>query len=234
MDPPQPAENFSTSNGWLDNFKARNKIIARTLEGERASVPMDTVQDFKNKLPTLLADNDPKDVYNGIEVGLYYEQTARKTLMEKGEDLGGEKVNKKRVTVYIVVAMDGDLEPLVVINNAKTPRAFRKIKNDLSRLPPCIQWYSSPKGWMNGDIFEQWLEQFNTKMQGKGRHVILFLDNFSGHIAGVEELEEKDGLSNVKVVWLPANRTSMVQLVDQGIGQALKLRYSNNSLLYCQ
>ena len=68
MDPPQPAENFRASNGWLDNFKARNKIIARTLEGERASVPMDTVQDFKNKLPTLLADNDPKDVYNGDEV----------------------------------------------------------------------------------------------------------------------------------------------------------------------
>ena len=52
---------------------------------------------------------------------------------------------------------------------------------------------------------------------------MLFLDNFSGHECGFELTKEH--LTNVRVECLPPNCTSLLQPVDQGIGNELKIRY---------
>ena len=59
------------SNGWLEKFRNRNKIVSRALQGERASAPMNIIEGFKKKFPTLLNGYDKKDILNGDEVGLY-------------------------------------------------------------------------------------------------------------------------------------------------------------------
>ena len=50
----------------------------------------------------------------------------------------------------------------------------------------------------------------------------LFLNNFSAHSLAVEGCE--DDLSNLCVEWLAPNCRSLVLPVDQGIGNALKIR----------
>jgi hypothetical protein len=59
-------------------------------------------------------------------------------------------------------------------------------------------------------------------MRQQNRHVLLFLDNAPSH--------PKLTLNNVTLQFLPANTTSKSQPMDQGIIQALKLRYRRRQL----
>jgi hypothetical protein len=69
-------------------------------------------------------------------------------------------------------------------------------------------------------------------MRGANRKVLLLLDNFSGHELGVELVGGKQGLSNVRVEWLPPNTTSHWQPLDQGIIASFKTIYRKEWILY--
>ena len=214
---------FNASQGWLEKFKQRNKLISRTLQGERASAPIPNADVFQSKLPGLLKYYEPKNILNGDEVGLYNLQSARKTLLFKGDDPAGTKIDIRRLTMYLVAGMDGHLEEMMIINTALKPRAFKKINYDFKRLPNCIQWRANKKGWMNSELFYEWLLAFNGKMASQNRIVLLFFDNFGGHQCAYHEAESI--LNHVKVEWLPLNCTSIVQPIYQDIGCALKISY---------
>ncbi|XP_053391290.1 tigger transposable element-derived protein 4-like [Mercenaria mercenaria] len=81
---------------------------------------------------------------------------------------------------------------------------------------------SNKKAWMTGEIFEEWLHWFDRQM--KGRKVLLFVDNAPSH--------PQVNLKNVSVKFLPANTTSLCQPMDQGIIQAMKLKYRKKQLQY--
>ena len=59
-------------------------------------------------------------------------------------------------------------------------------------------------------------------MRQQNRHVLLLLDNAPSH--------PKLTLNNVTLQFLPANTTSKSQPMDEGIIQALKLRYRRRQL----
>ena len=61
-------------------------------------------------------------------------------------------------------------------------------------------------------------------MGRKGRKVLLFLDNATSH-SDVQ-------LCNVKLKFLPANTTSVLQPLDQGIILAMKQKYHKTQLPY--
>ena len=73
-------------------------------------------------------------------------------------------------------------------------------------------------------IFETWLKKFDKCMGRKGRKVLLFLDNATSH-SDVQ-------LCNVKLKNLPANATSILQPLDQGIILAMKRKYRKTLLRY--
>jgi len=63
-----------------------------------------------------------------------------------------------------------------------------------------------------------WLIQFNIRLIRENRKIILLLDNASCH--------PKLILSNLKLVWLPSNTTSLTtQAMDQGIIYCVKIYY---------
>ena len=68
-------------------------------------------------------------------------------------------------------------------------------------------------------IFETWLKKFDKRMGRKGRKVLLFLDNAMSH----SDLQ----LCNVKLKFLPANATSILQPLDQGIILATLHKWNN-------
>jgi hypothetical protein len=45
-------------------------------------------------------------------------------------------------------------------------------------------------------------------MRGERRKVLLLMDNFSGHELAVQLVGSLQGLSNVRIAWLPPNTTS--------------------------
>ena len=61
--------------------------------------------------------------------------------------------------------MDGHLEKMVVINNARCARTFKAVSNDLQRLPSSITWKWNKKTWMITSIFSEWLCDVDKQMQ---------------------------------------------------------------------
>lgn len=205
---------FEASNGWLARFKGRHNIRAATLSGERASVDADTVDNWRERLPDIIKDFAPEDIYNMDETGLFFRALPDRTLAVKGSDCAGGKKSKERVTVAVTVNAVGDFETPLIIGHAQKPRCFRNLTQ--SRLP--VKWTANKKAWMTGKIFKDWITAFNRKMRAAGRHVLLFVDNAPSHPQDLD-------LSNVTIKFLPANTTSVLQPLDFGIIKNIKCHY---------
>jgi hypothetical protein len=61
---------------------------------------------------------------------------------------------------------------------------------------------------MTEEIMKEYLLWLNEKLKSQNRHALLFMDNFSGHKLRVALVAGRDALSNLKIRWLPPNRTS--------------------------
>jgi hypothetical protein len=59
-----------------------------------------------------------------------------------------------------------------------------------------------------GLICEEYLQWLNNKVQGEGRKVLLLIDNFSSHELAIQLVSSLQGLSNVRIEWLPPNTIS--------------------------
>ncbi|KAL3701008.1 hypothetical protein R1sor_019030 [Riccia sorocarpa] len=209
------------SKGWLEGFKKRHGIKMRVLHGESGSVVLtEDVWDRFAQLKARIATYELKDVFNMDETGLFYKLKPNRTLANA--HVPGEKSSKERIIVTLTCNMDGSVKlPPLVINRAMKPRAFsrRNIKNPANLG---IQWFANKKVWMTGDIFEQFLLQFDLKMLSLGRtRVLLLLDNAPRHIWS----HLQDRLKVTAVAFLPPLTTSRFQPLDAGIIRSFKMQY---------
>lgn len=210
----QVSESFSASDGWLRNFRKRNGIVCKNVSGESESVDMETVDDWKStKLPDLIRYYDSKDIYNADETGLFFNLLPNRTLTFKDDPCHGGKKSKERVTVLLAVNADGSEKlPPLVIGKFQKPRCFKN-----NRILP-TKYTFNKKAWMTTCVFEDWLHALDAKMGARNRNILLFVDQCSAH-------PKHMSLRNVKVVFFPANCTSVLQPLDLGIIQALKMSY---------
>ena len=79
---------FKASKGLLENFKQRHQLVKEVLQGEWSDAPVERANDFKARLPLLLA------AFNADEVGLFCEQAGRRTFLEQGQDPVGRESQK--------------------------------------------------------------------------------------------------------------------------------------------
>ena len=212
---------FKASNGWLNRFKTRHSISHAVISGESGSVDEDVVESWKLRLPAITAGYATRDIYNMDESGMFYRALPDKTLKERNTECKGGKKSKERITAMFCVNMDGEFEKTLVIGKSKNPRCFKSI--DTRTLP--VEWEHNKKLWMTSGIYQRWLQNFDRRMQRQNRQVLLLLDNAPSHPKDVN-------LSNVKVVFLPANTTSKLQPLDQGIIKAIKTIYRKRLLQF--
>lgn len=205
--------NFRASNGWLEKFKQRNDIAFRKVCGESASVDDNVCENWKEELKTLLKDYDPKNIFNADETALYYQCLPDKTLTFKNEKCHGGKNSKVRATLLLASNMTGTekLKPLM-IGKYKKPRCFSGVKS----FP--FEYDANRKAWMNSVVFAQWLLKLDNQMKKEKRKIILFIDNCTAH-------NDIPKLNAIKVQFLPANTTSKLQPLDQGIIKNFKTLY---------
>lgn len=77
---------------------------------------------------------------------------------------------------------------------------------------------------MTSDLFFSCLQRFNAYISAtRDKKAILFLFNCSDH--GI--VSKLPYFSNVKVLFLPSNKTTKLQLLDAGIIAAMKLYYQS-------
>ena len=210
------------SNGWLGNFKTRFKIREYAQHGEAASAAVDSpeaIQQMKD-LRELVAEYEPRNVLNMDETGLFWKQSPNRSLTT--ESLSGGKKSKDRITLALTSNADGSEKFAVwVVGKSKNPRCLKNIDQKNLRV---IYRYNKSR-WMTGTICEEYLQWLNNKMRAQKRKVLLLIDNFSGHELAVQLVRGLQGLSHVRIAWLPPNTTSHWQPMDQGIIASFKLQY---------
>ncbi|XP_044595847.1 tigger transposable element-derived protein 4-like [Cotesia glomerata] len=212
--------NFLASNGWLDGFKRRHNIAFKKLAGESKSVDQRVCSQWETDLPHLLHGYDPEDIYNADETALFYKCLPDRTFIFKGEQCHRGKKSKERPTILQCTNMTGtDKLPLLIIGKSKKPRCFKGVKT----LP--VDYESNTKAWMTKKIFKSWLIKLDKDMHKQKKKIILFIDNCSAHV-------DVPTLSNVKVIFLPANTTSKLQPLDQGIIHVFKRLYRREVVKY--
>lgn len=208
-------QNFKASTGWLDGFKERNKITFKAVCGESGSVNQQEAGQWKRDLEEMIQDRDQKNIFNVDETGLFFKCTPDKTLAFKDEKCHGGKLSKERVTLLVGANMDGSEKlPLFMIGKSANPRCFKNVKSKP------VEYVNSSNAWMTSDLFSKWLIKLDKRFIKEKRQVVLFIDNCTAH-------NTIPVMENVKVVFFPANMTSVVQPMDQGIIKNLKHFYRN-------
>lgn len=207
------------SNGWMSSFSRRHGLRRIRLHGESASVQEDVISDARPALAELVNQYAPRDVFNFDETGLFYQMAPDKTIATR--QIEGSRRSKTRITVALACNSDGSTKlPPLFIGHSKRPQAFQ-------RKPAShygLSYRHSPKAWMNGTLFREWLLSFDRDMAVQRRRVLLLLDNAASHDTSSLPLEA------VAVHFLPPNTTARLQPLDAGIIAAFKSGYRKRQL----
>ena len=158
-----------------------------------------------------------KDIYNGDETALFYKCLPHRTYCFEGDKLAGSAKHKDRLTLLIITNMDGsDHRKLSVIGKAKNPCCLQK-KYKMQVKDMVIDWCASKNAWITGEIHDRIMTKFNNQIREAGRKVLYVCDNASSH--------GKGEYSNIRVLRLPPNATSIIQPLDHGKILSVKRRY---------
>lgn len=211
----QMGHEFEPTEGWLNRFKHRNGLSFKREHGEKQSTDFAAAESFQSdRLPQLLSEYSPDDIYNADETGLFFKGFPDRGYTYKGVELSGGKKQKDRVTVLVCTNMSGsDKRKLLVIGKSKQPRGF---PSNLSKLP--VVYRHSANAWMTSQIFTEYLQSWDRSLRLQGRSILLLVDNCSAHPA-------VEGLISIRIEFLPPNTTATLQPCDQGIIRNLKCHY---------
>ncbi|GES96197.1 tigger transposable element-derived protein 6-like [Rhizophagus clarus] len=158
------------ANGWIYQFKKRNKIQKIKLSEEARSAPVESLPEERAHLHTLLAKYDKKDIYNADETGLFFR-------MKSNQILGNHK-----------------FQPLV-IGKSSNPRCFKNFNK--SALP--VTYQANSKAWMRSDIFLEWLNHLDYYFHTLNRKILLLIDNAGSHFNPKRFEKNNDKISNDEV-----------------------------------
>ena len=104
----------------------------------------------------------------------------------------------------------------IVIGKSTIPACLRGI----NKMNLGVYYRKNKKARMTEIIWKEWLLKIDKKFKRKNRKILLFVDNFSGHHTEVSKT-----LTNVQLMFFPANCTSKLQPLDQGIIAVYKHAY---------
>jgi hypothetical protein len=203
-------DDFIATDGWFSRWKKRENIVYRRVQGEQKDADVSAAEIWiQEEWPKIVSEYSPDDIYNADETGLYYRALPEHTLMFKNESAKGCKTSKDRLTVLCCASMSGSKENLLVIGKSKNPRCFKGVK----QLP--VAYCANSNAWMTSLVFNDWLQKWDMELN---RNIVLLVDNCTAHVLHVS-------LKHIKVIFLPANTTSLIQPCDQGIIRTLKAYY---------
>ena len=75
--------------------------------------------------------------------------------------------------------MAGEKLPLLVIGKSKSPRCFKGVRS----LP--LEYTANRTAWMTGNIFQDYLTKWNSKLSRAHCTVLLIIDNCAAHPPGL-------------------------------------------------
>jgi len=200
---------------WINRFKKRHAIVCSRRIGEAGSVTPEMTSNWMHvTLPKLREAYADEDLYNLDETALYWRVLPEKSLNFKGEKCYGSKKSKDRITVLVGTNATGKHKlPLLVIGKAAHPRCFKGV-----RSLPVKNYESNGKAWMTSAIFVNYVRQLDKTFFTERRKVCFIIDNCPSHPTIPD-------LTNIEIIFLPKNTTSVLQPMDGGVIRMLKAYY---------
>ncbi len=227
-------DDFQCSNGWIQRVLKRNNMHRVFHFGEERSVDIPLIKEQMQKIVTKIDKVDPSCLLNLDETALYFESIAPSSIQRLKDDRHSVKDSKKRITITIISARNGDRWPLQIINRTAKPRCFGNINVE----EQYGIWYGhQPKAWQDSNTFSNLLKRLNQLALERGKQYFILLDNVSSHIKGAYDIgctgtiDDELRFGNLVLIFLPVNSTSIAQPNDRGIICALKRRYRKYQLL---
>lgn len=223
-------ESFKASEGWLEKWKSRMKIRSMRIAGEKLSADVDAAETYEKTFAQdiKIRQLTKAQIFNFDETLLIFKSLPVKTFVSHKEIYAsGFKISKERYTVGACCNADGSLKlPLIVIGKSARPRALKNVSSS------CLGVYykSQKKAWMDSELFEDWFQnEFVPRVRefllarNLPLKALLIVDNCKAHkFLKVGEIE---------ITFLPANVTSLIQPLDQGILETLKRHYKSQLIL---
>lgn len=224
-------EKGTASKWWWAHYKKRYGLTLRVpenLAAYRASMANPTIlADFYTKLEALMErlniNNMPSRLWNCDETGLSFVVKPNKVVTALGKRYVYKRSYADRgetTTVLGCVCANGTfIPPLIIFKGVRwNPELTRGcLPNSLVKL--------SPKGWINSEIFLQWLQFFINAIP-KERPVIVLMDSHASHISpAVIELAKQN---EVHLFTFPAHTSHLLQPLDVGIYRPLKSAWNQS------
>ena len=218
------------SNGWYYRFMSRQGDLALRRGDPTANVRMDCLneeimEDYFIMLKKTLVENDlmdkPEQIYNVDESGMPLDHRPPKIVSQKGQKKIRSRTsgNKSQITVIACVSATGHaLPPFVIFDTKGLNREWTKGEVVGTR------YGLSAKGWVDTELFKEWLvKHFITHAAG-GRPLMLVLDGHSSHYQ--PELIKYAKKNKVILVCLPPHTTHETQPLDTSVFRSLKRNWS--------
>ena len=208
-----PENERLTGDGWVAIFCSAYKINEFRRHGEAGSVDLAAVAAKHICVQKKFANVAPRDQWNFDESGLFPFAPPDHGLSTK--QMSGKKTKKFRITVGFACNTDGsEKAPIFFIGKSKQPCCFKRI------TPKAHGFYyqNNKSAWMTSKFFEEWIIAFDARMRNGNQHIVLFIDNFSGHNISYKPC-------NIELKYFEPNLTPFVQPLDAGIIRCFKAHY---------
>lgn len=170
---------------------------------------------------------DATRIYNMDETGLSTVQKPKRVLAKKGKHQVGSITSGERGTnttcICCVSAAGHYIPPMLIFKRLR-------FKEELARGgPPGALYTCSESGWINSEIFVEWLRHFiSTVKPTPSNTVLLIMDGHYCHTKNLEAIQLAKN-NGVVMISLPAHTTHRLQPLDVSFFKPLSVYFNEAS-----
>lgn len=121
--------------------------------------------------------------------------------------------------LYVQIWQARKKEKFLWLKSQLSQECFKNVKH----LPATYK--TNKKTWMAYDIFEEHIRSWDKDLRNNNRKILLLVDNYPAH-------SELKNLTNITLVFLLPNMTSILQPIDQGVIKNLKFHYRKSPIMH--
>lgn len=216
------------SKKWCRKFFKRHPEVKRRrpdrADSGRLNVSQEKVEEYFELLGSTIRslglENKPNQIFNCDETGFDGHEVSKEKVIVVGKQHPYQKQvfnNLGHITLQLAVSGSGKYLPPMLIFSRCLPR-------DLDNVPQEWTVVASAKGYMDSDLFVNWLENVFVPHCGKERPVILIMDNLGAHLT--PRAIDVAKANQVELLCLPAHSTHLLQPLDVRIFNVVKANLS--------